>query len=142
MKLSSDHVADITAADRPDLPDANAVSAEVDLWRKKWERHLEKRPSTLSSTIGHANPLIYPNISRILELVLVVPVTSGDVEHAHSILRFIKTDHRSTITESRLNALILMFCYKQTPLDLDAVLNRFATAHPRRMLLVNPMEED
>ena len=96
----------------------------------------------MSSTIGHANPLMYPNISKILERVLVVPVTSADVECAHSILRFIKTDRRSTMTESRLNALILLFCHKQIPPDLDAVLNRFATAHPRQMLLVNPMEEE
>ena len=111
MKLSSDHVADITAAYRQDLPDANAVSEEVDLWRKKWERHLEERPSTLNSTIGHANCLMYPNIFRILELVLVVPLTSADVERAHSILSFIKTDRCSTMTESWLNALILLFCH-------------------------------
>ena len=118
--------------------------AEVELWMKKWDMcPAGQHPTSLPSTVKEANPLLFPNISRVLQLVLVIPVTSAGVELANSTLKFIKTERRSTMTQSRLNALVLLHCHKSIPLDLDAVLNRFASAHPRRtMLLVNPVQEE
>jgi hypothetical protein len=46
------------------------------------------------------------------------------------------------MSQERLNALTLLFCHKSISLDLDAVVNRFEQAHPRRMLLVNPVQDE
>ena len=39
----------------------------------------------------------YPNIARILHLLIVTPATSANVERANPSLKFIKTDLRNTI---------------------------------------------
>lgn len=48
------------------------------------------------------------------------------VERANSeaVLKLIKTPRRSTVGESRLNALVLLFALKSIPLDLNAVVPR------------------
>ena len=57
---------------------------------------------------------------------------TANVERANSILKYNKTDLRSTM---RLNALVLLYVHKDIPLHLPLCLNRFAAQHPRRMLL-------
>jgi hypothetical protein len=141
--LTAQQINDILTAYGPDLPDADSYVAEVDLWRKKWSGQSQKPPpATLKEAIKEANPLLFPNISCILRLLLIIPVTSANVERANSTVKFIKTDLRSRMSEARLNALVLLFCHKSVPLNLEAVVNRFATTHPRRMLLVNPAEDE
>ena len=88
------------------------------------------------------NERLFPNISRVLHIVLVISVTSANVERANSALKYVKTDLRSTMSQARLNALVLLFIHKAIPINLDAVVDRFARAHPRRMLLINPTLEE
>ena len=88
------------------------------------------------------NSLLYPNIARILHLLVIIPATSANVERANSALKIIKTDLRSTMPQARLNALVLLFCHKSVSLNIDAVVNRFAQAYPRRMLLLNPVQDE
>ena len=85
----------------------------------------------------------YPNVIRALQLLLLLPVTSASVERSNSALGFVKTSRRSTMKEDRLNSLLMVFCHKDLAekLDLDKVVQRFASAHPRRILLSNPFAE-
>ena len=41
--------------------------------------------------------------------------------------------------EDRLNALILLFIHRDIQLDFDAIIDMYATKHPRRMLFLNPL---
>ena len=102
----------------------------------------ENLPVTLKETMEATNSLLYPNIARILHLLVIIPATSANVERANSALKVIKTDLRSTMSQARLNALVLLFCHKSVFLNIDAVVNRFAQAHPRRMLLLNPVQDE
>ena len=43
--------------------------------------------------------------------------------------------------QRRLNALLLLFIHKERPLDMEAVINRFAAQHPRRLLLQSPLAQ-
>ena len=101
----------------------------------------ENRPSTLKQAMQDLNARSYPKIHRILHLLTVIPVTSANVERASSSLKYTKTELRSSMGQARLNALVLLYVHKSLPYDLDRVLDRFATAHPRRMLLVSPLED-
>ena len=47
---------------------------------------------------------------QVLKLLLVTPVTTASVERANSALGFVKSDHRSTMSEGRLNALLRPVC--------------------------------
>ena len=102
----------------------------------------KKEPKSLKGLLTeHINPYAFPNIARIFHFLLVIPVTSANVERANSSLNFIKTDLRSTMSQSRLNALLLLFIHRSIPLDPQAVVDRFARAQPRRMLFVNPLSD-
>ena len=47
----------------------------------------------------------------------------------------------STMGDGRLNDLNMLYINKDTPLDYTAVIDRYAAKQPRRMLLVNPLQE-
>ena len=65
-RMSSNHIANIEAAYTSDLPDKSNFRAEVELWMKKWEMcPAGQHPTSLPSTVKEANPLLFPNISRI-----------------------------------------------------------------------------
>ena len=77
---------------------------------------------------------------QVLKLLLFTPVcdnpvTTASVERANSALGFIKSDHRSTMSEGRLNALLRLYVYKDIPLDFQEVVTAYGHKHPRRMLL-------
>ena len=140
-KLTDATISDLREAFRSDLPDDSSFMVELERWRKKWEGVAEESlPSSLKDVFSmHLNPLSYPNMSRIFHLLLIIPVTSANVERANSSLKFIKTDLRSRMTQSRLNALLLLFIHRSIPVNVEAVVERFARAHPRRLLFVNPL---
>ena len=43
--------------------------------------------------------------------------------------------------EDLMNALILMYVYKDISLDLEDILNSFARQNPRCMLFLNPLSD-
>ena len=143
--LKEENIINIFSVYESDLPDASSYSAEINRWHKKWynaSQTPETLPVTLKETMEATNSLLYPNIARILHLLVIIPVTSANVERANLALKLIKTNLRSTKSQARLNALVLLFCHQFVPLNIDAVVNRFARAHPRRMLLLNPDQDE
>ena len=60
----------------------------------------------------------FSNVHATLSvLLLLLPVTSAEVERAHSALKLVKTKWRSAMGEDRFNALILLYYNKDIPLD-------------------------
>ena len=142
QQLLPSDIRDIRSAYKPDLLESISIHAEVERRQKKWVKpDAENLPSTLKQAIQDLNARSYPNIHRILHLLTVIPVTSANVERANSSLKYIKAELRSSMGQACLNALVLLYIHKSLPLDLDRVLDRFATAHPRRMLLVSPLQD-
>ena len=76
----------------------------------------------------------------MLRLLLVTPVTTESVERANSALGFVKSDHRSTMGEGRLNALLRLYVHKDIQLDFEEVVTTYRNRHPRRMLLGPPLD--
>ena len=95
-------------------------------------------PSTVPATLAECNSIAYPNIFVILQILPVIPVTTASVERANSSLKFVKTALRSSMTNTRLNALTRLFVHRDIDLDLDKIINDYARAHPRRMQLSRP----
>jgi len=97
-------------------------------------------PLTISSALCHANTCeMFPNVTTILKLLLLTPVTSSGVERANSSLRRIKDCFRSTMGEDRFNSLILLYVHNDIELNIDKIIDNFARKHPRRMLFLNPL---
>ena len=94
-----------------DLPDSDLFFQEVERWVTRWKA-VESLPQSLVDAYNATHCSLYLNISHILHLLLVAPVTSASAERANSALGFIKTDLRSTMSQERLNDLILLFVHK------------------------------
>lgn len=141
-QLDSQSANDVLEYYKDDLPMSNTFDQELALWRRLWNTQSDK-PQHLAATLQDSRscPLMYPNITKILNLLLLTSVTSSGVERANSSLKFIKTASRSTMGEDRFNALILLYVHKDIPIDAESVVDMFARKHARRMLLGNPLAD-
>ena len=109
-----------------DLPAIDSLAQEIDRWVRRWKSvDHESLPKTLSKTYNSTEKGLYPNISCILHLLLVAPVTSASVEQANSALDYVKTDLRGTMGQERLNDLILLYVHKDIVLDYKKLLIAF-----------------
>ena len=111
-----------------------------------WSTREKILPSTVSDTLKKISAdgvkLIYPNIMTILYIVLTFSATSASVERTNSALRVIKTSYRSTMSEERFNALILLFVHQHISLYYAKIIDLYSQRHPRRMLFKNPLMEN
>ena len=76
----------------------------------------------------------------MIRLVMLTPITTCTVERSNSSLRFVKTVYRSNMGQERLNALLLLFIYRDIELNYEKVVDIFGRRNNRRMLLINPLE--
>ena len=136
--------ADLLQAYEVDLPEAEHLDAELRVWKTKWSSVPSemKAPSTVEDTLKSVSgqELLFPNVLQVLKLLLVTPVTTASVERANSALGFVKSDHRSTMSEGRLNALLRLYVHKDIHLDFEEVVTAYGQKHPRRMLLGRPLD--
>lgn len=125
---------------KDDLPMASSFQQEYNLWQRQWSSQTDK-PNNIKDTLVDSRvcPLLFPNITKVLNLLLLTSVTASSVERANSSLRFVKNSFRSSMSEDRFNALVLLFVHKDIDIDIQAVLDMFARKYPRRMLLLNPL---
>lgn len=102
--------------------------------------HQTDQPDTLSKTLldDRTCRTMFPNITKVIHLLLLTSVTSSSVERANSSLRFIKSYLRSTMGGERFNALMLLFIHKDIKVDVSKIIDIFVSRNPRRMLLENP----
>ena len=71
---------------------------------------------------------------------MLIPATAATVERAHSSLKFVKNNLRSTMSEDCINTLLLLYVNKDLALNYDQVINDFARKNPRKKLSVSPLE--
>ena len=57
---------------------------------------------------------------------MLIPATAATVERAHSSLKFVKNDLRSTMSEYRMNALMSLYIHKDLSLNYDQIIDDFA----------------
>ena len=80
---------------------------------------------------------IFPLIYGCLKILGSVPVTTCECERSVSVLRLLKTYLRSTMGQDRFSSLALLYVRRDFEVDLDKVVDTFATRHARRMQLVD-----
>ena len=73
-------------------------------------------------------------IDKALKIYFTLPVTSSTAERSFSSLRRLKTFIRSTMTQSRLNNLLLLYIHpaETNDLDLNNIAKQFAHVNSRR----------
>ena len=80
----------------------------------------------------------YPNVSIAYRILLTVPVIVASAERSFSKLKILKKILRSTMLQERLNDLAMCCIEREVPenIDLDVVLNDFASQNARRKFFV------
>jgi hypothetical protein len=137
--LNDQAISDIQDFFSDDMPDRANFDQELKLWKRKW-LNIEDPPSTLSTVIQATNAKMFPNIHRILTLLLLIPVSSATVERGNSAIKRIKTTQRSTMGQERLNSLTLLQIHKHITMDYRKIVDMFIRKNPRRMMSGNPLK--
>jgi len=75
-----------------------------------------------------------PEVVTLIRLYLMCPATTATAERSFSQLRRLKTYLRSTMTQRRLNSLIILNMYQEDVdnLDLTKLVNKFISKNDMR----------
>ena len=78
---------------------------------------------------------MFTEVHQLLRLYLTVPMTSATAERTFSTLRRLKSYLRSTMTQKRLNHVVMSHVHKdQTDeLDLNDIAKKFVSCNERRL---------
>lgn len=68
----------------------------------------------------------FPNVYKVYKGICTLPPTSSTAERSFSKLKLIKTKHRSTMRESRLDHLMILSCSSDIHLNLENAIDKFA----------------
>lgn len=112
--------------------DERAVMGELRLWWSKWEKsEPNMRPSTGSDTLAHCEEAFYPNLYRLIQILVTLPITTASAERSFSSLRLLKSYLRSTMSEERLTGLALLYSHREISVTASDVINHFGQSHRR-----------
>ena len=121
------------------------IHTEYLLWQQLWKRRVQKNdviPKTAIAAINTCPASIYPNIFKLLQILATLPVSTAEPERIFSKVEHTLTDIRSSMSEERLEALILLQAHRDRVLQLDTqtIINRFASFGSRRLPFVLNMQ--
>lgn len=104
------------------------IIGEMKLWQKKCQ---QMNPSSSALDVFYKfNEIIFPNVHKLLKILITLPVTTASGERSFSTLRRLKS-LRSTTSETRLNRLSIMNIHRDIPLTVDEVINELASQSRR-----------
>lgn len=84
--------------------------------------------------LSHSEVVLLGEVVKVIKLVLLMPATNAVSERSASAMRRIKSYLRSTMTQSRLNSVMVLHIHKHLTDTVNhiAVLNEFASANDDR----------
>ena len=96
-----------------------------------------RKVTSVGTQIFNASPhskQMLQQVDRLLRIYLTVPMASATAERSFSALRRLKNYLRTTMTQKRLNHLIVMHIHKERTdqLDLSSIAKEFASVNERR----------
>ncbi|CAN1249004.1 hypothetical protein LINPERPRIM_LOCUS6953 [Linum perenne] len=82
--------------------------------------------------------LHYTMISRLMRLVLMLPVSTAPTERSFLAMKFVKTDIRSKMSDGFLEDCLTNFLEREYVIDLDedSIIDEFAKVKDRRVQLI------
>ena len=114
-----------------DLPNSDVVDEEFACWKaKRLSVPAEERPSSLQECLQVCTTGSYPNLTVLLTLFAVLPLSSVSCEQSASALRRLHTYLRCNQTEQRLSSLALIHVHYTHRVSVDSVCEIFMRKHP------------
>ena len=86
-------------------------------------------------SLSHGQRLLLSQVEKLLQLIFVMSSTNATSERSFSALRRLKSYLRTTMSQERLNFLMLLYVHKDRTdaLDLKRVLNDFVDGSVHRL---------
>lgn len=77
----------------------------------------------------------YSEVGQLVRLILAIPATNAVSERTFSTMRRLKTYLRNTMSQARLNHVMILNIYKQETdnIDIDAIANEFVCGNEYRL---------
>ena len=122
------------------------VLAEFANWETYWNKELEMEreiPDNITDTLIAFNGRKhwFPNIYSMLCIIAAVPGSSNSCERSISKLRLIKDYKRSTMANDRLTGLALLNVHYEKELDIDRLIDVFASKFKHSLILSDIIDE-
>lgn len=95
------------------------LTAEYQLWKRK----LHGIKMSAIEALQECNAEIFPNVHKLLKILVTLPVTTCTAERSFSTMKYLKNYLRNSTSETRLNGLCLLYIYKNIPVTENEVLN-------------------
>ena len=107
--------------------------AEYKVWSRMWKNDAESTPDSAISTLNACALSSFPSIHKLLEILATLPISTAEAERQFSRVKRTLTALRSSMKESRLEALILIDAHRNTLPDNESIIERFRLSSKRRM---------
>lgn len=130
--LTEECIEAIKLAYNPDLPDLENFDYEIIRWKTKFVEN-EVVPKSIQQCLLYAHQDFYPNVRRVLLLLLTFPVTSVCCERSFSALRRLKTWERACMSGERLCGLAMLHVHREKDVQRSNVLKRFDETGHRKI---------
>ena len=89
-----------------------------------------KKVNSLSKALKYKSnnnlEVMFPNIKKLMSILVATSATGALVERANSTLRFMKTDFRFTMLEDNFNASVLLYIHRDIKLDYNRIIQTYA----------------
>ena len=113
----------------PELPSAQRA-LEISIFRRSYKYSSIDEAVTLFRSLSTECQQLFPHVEQLLQLLLVLPVSSASSERSFSSLRRLKTWLRATMTQQRLNHVVVLHTHQEEldALDTFSILSDFIAA--------------
>ena len=108
---------------------ATQLFHELQIWQCKWES--ESKINDIDIVFALCDVNIFPLLSKTFGLFAALPISVATAERSFSTLRRLKTWLRSTMQQERLNGLALLHIHRDIELNVNEVIDFFATKKKR-----------
>jgi hypothetical protein len=107
---------------------------EIQKWTHKWSTSSTDQPTNILDCLKTVKKDFNPNLFNLFKNYIVLPITTCECERCFSCLRRLKTYLRSTMLETRLSTLALMYVHRNIVTLPEDVVNMFIKCHNKNPL--------
>lgn len=96
-------------------------------WKNFCTDHDHKSVSDCKEALHLCDEDFYPAIRKLLQIFVTLPVSSATAERCFSAVRLLKSDLRTTMSESRLCGLSMIYIHDDININTQNVVDKFAS---------------
>ncbi len=88
--------------------------------------------TTAVEALEHCSVVVHPNLNILLRILATLPVTTASPERIFSKVEKIASAVRASMSEERLEALVMLQSHADRTPNADSIINKFAETAARR----------